>query len=240
MGGDTNAFLRRNSVENMVEYLVNDLGITQDDVFLDGGSAYNNVVCYVAQTLNCKAFGIEYVNQRILLGSSLFLKCLKGPLVNTKIGFANQDLAHVKSFEPATVAYFFDEVFTPQLYLKNIETAAATRTLKYLITFKESKRRILRKQVQLKGFTFVHSMKAEKLGSGESNTIYFYRRDKDNTEECKEYTHWSETFRPVWEGNSEEVENFYKRLEVETSDAMERELKTRKDRKKISPKPFCP
>jgi len=77
-GGDTNAEITVKSVGDIVEMLRSQ-GVGADDVFMDGGCSYNVMASHVAQLLDCRVWGCEYVPTRVYLGTFNMMQALRDP-----------------------------------------------------------------------------------------------------------------------------------------------------------------
>jgi len=140
-GSDTNAELTRASARKLIDSLTAEGILHKDTVFLDGGAAYNVFASHVAQVVGCRVWGIEYVPERCYLAVTNFLNALQNEsLLNPKIAFAPLDLFAVQDYGPTSVAYFFDEAFPVALLEHCMNCARNTKGLKYVISYKASKR----------------------------------------------------------------------------------------------------
>ena len=180
-GDVTNGCFTQDSCQRLLEMLRDDFNMNSFDVFLDGGSAYNVFVCHATQVLGCKAWGIEISAHQCWLGATNFSKLLtsqeKSHLVNTQIGYVMDDLLNFKSFEPTTVAYFFDEAFVPSLVESIVEALSQTQSLRLVVLFKASKTPSIHNVYHEHGFRLLNKrLNLFKQGSGESNTMYLYKR----------------------------------------------------------------
>jgi hypothetical protein len=119
-GGDTNAELRKGSIARLCDFLQEHIGIDSTDTIMDGGSAYNYTVAMMAQYLDVKVVGVEYVENRVYLGAISHLNMLDEiesernrwwlpSSFNRHIAFAHMDLMTMESFDCVTILYLFDE-----------------------------------------------------------------------------------------------------------------------------------
>ena len=181
-GGDTNAWLTRASVAKLILFLQQQGCLCRESVFLDGGCSYNVLASHVAQVVGCKVWGVEYVTTRCFMAATNMLRALKDPhnvgaLVNPKIALVPSDLLAMTSFEPSTLGYFFDEAFNLDLIQHICDVAAASPSMKWILSFKASKWPSVSKLFESAGFQKLPtSLSVAKHGSGEGNTVYIYRR----------------------------------------------------------------
>jgi hypothetical protein len=142
--GDFMGELTPHSNQKMIKWLIKDAGLTEESIFLDGGSAFNIVPNHVAQMVNCRTWGIEMNQTRVSLGAIWYQNVItesrnKGTVLNTKVGFVCKNLEEYDHFGETTHAYFFDEAFTKELLEHCVKAASNTPSIQYILTFKQSK-----------------------------------------------------------------------------------------------------
>ena len=215
--GDTNAEITKKSVYKLIAALVEKTNLSESSVFLDGGCAYNVLASHVAQVVNCRVWGIEYVLSRIYLGLECFGKILEeqyASLVNTNIAYVPMNLYRCTHFGMSTHVYFFDEAFNEPLVEHCITVAANTPTVEYIISFKAAKTPRVEVYFQNAGFERIHKIEVSKTISGEKNTVYFYKRKfACNREKCtsdKLYNYASLDI--CWNGTLQEKRDLYTEL----------------------------
>jgi hypothetical protein len=147
-GDHTNAStLTKRSIEKFVGHLL-DLNIMSDgDVFLDIGCSYGSLIWGIIQAItalrpscNVQGLGLEYSDYRCYLGSHAVLRMLqhhlqsdKGHLVNLNVHMYKRNIFDCQGFGDTTIAFLFDKVFQPRLFMKYILECIRTPSLKYLI-----------------------------------------------------------------------------------------------------------
>jgi hypothetical protein len=222
-GYDTFAELTRGSIDKMINYLVKETKLSENDVFLDGGCASNCVACHVADLVNCRAWGIEYIVNRVYTASNAYLKGFReGAFHNTKVGYIREDLASFQHFGETTYAFFFDEAFNEDLVNHCVQAAANTPSLRYYITFKQSKTRSVAFTFRDNGFKLIDKMKVSKAISGESNTIYIYQKESKVSVPTHLDFEIREHLNAVWYGTSGDRQFQYHRLFIKSSNDMEK------------------
>jgi hypothetical protein len=140
-GGDTNGELTRETAIVLIRRLINKHGLSATSVLMDGGANYNLFAALAAQLAGCRAFGIEFVTVRTFVAASTFLAAMsdkkrKGCLVNELVAYVTCDLLNLRSIDPATHAYFFDEAFDAWLVEHNIKVCANTLSITHICSFK--------------------------------------------------------------------------------------------------------
>jgi hypothetical protein len=233
-GGDTNAEITRHSANTLIRHLVEQGILNADSVFMDGGAAYNVLTCHVAQVVGCKAWGVEYVPLRAYLAATNFLTALDDPdgfgdLINAKVAYVHTDLYTLNSFGPTTVAYFFDEAFPEALMRHIIKSCANTLGLTHIISFKASKRPSLHKLFAEFGFELLPnaSIKVTKIGSGENNTVYIYKRIRRSGTKtrCKKVItaalQTEEALALAWSDDSTERRKYYQTLKHDVTEVID-------------------
>lgn len=116
-GGDTNAEPTENSIFKLLQALNDYIGMTEDDVIMDGGAAFNFTLAFMAQYTKCKVVGVEYVDNRVYLGADSYLKAIKVMEeewwvphdFNSRIAYVKADLFTIPTYNFATILYLFDE-----------------------------------------------------------------------------------------------------------------------------------
>ena len=116
-GGDTYAELTVKSIETVIGIIKNTIGISADDIFVDGGCGYNFMMAYIAQLTGCNVYGIEYVRTKVFMGMVSTIQAIKTKeLTNyNSIAYIPWDMFLLDSLGPATIAIFFDEAFPRSL-----------------------------------------------------------------------------------------------------------------------------
>jgi hypothetical protein len=181
-GGDTNAEITESSAERLIKMLIDAGFLHELSVFFDGGCAYNVLAAHIAQRVGCKVWGCEYIPTRTFIAAGSMLLALEdakgiGSLTNPMIAYIFSDLFALSSFGLTTLAYFFDEAFPMTLIRHLLYVAANTPSVKYIVSFKASKRRSVHNVFFEYGFERVgESLHVKKTGSKESNTVYVYQR----------------------------------------------------------------
>ena len=229
-GGDTNAEITQHSANFAIEGMVNDGILAQEDVFFDGGCAYNVFASHVAQIVGCRVWGCEYVSTRIFIGANNMINALDdnaevGALCNKNIAYVPCNLYHLQSLGPTTVAYFFDEAFPLDLIKYVCCIARATVGVKYICSYKASKWSSVHELIAERGFVLYKSYTVRKTGSGELNTLYVYRR---NVKPGKKS--WQNTYdgieaayvSPAWSEDDGKRRRHYQRLLKFVGDASAR------------------
>jgi len=235
-GGDVFGTITRVSIDKMVSWLIAETSFSNDDVFLDGGCAYNVVACQVAQLVNCRAWGIEYVKDRVTQATHAFLQGIGNgevDMLNTSVAYVPMDLHHFQHFGNTTHGFFFDEAFPEHLYRHCVKTAAKTASLKYFMTFKPSKRRSLHLIPEQLGFKRISELKVNKAG-GENNTLYLYEKIAQIALVPQEKACFSEILKTCWYGTLEEKIALYTNIFETSCMIAEKDKRERKTRAKKS------
>jgi hypothetical protein len=176
-GGNIYAELTKGSIERLLSFIKEKVGISTDDVWLDGGCGYNFFMAYIAQLTSCKVYGIEYVPNKIFLGMKSAVSAMRHEgLINYNIGYVPSDLFLLESLGPATIAYFFDEAFPRRLIKHICKLIKESTTLRAVLFFKPSKDGKLIDRISewgdLKFQCTIPNM--HKYGSGGGNTCYLF------------------------------------------------------------------
>jgi hypothetical protein len=242
-GGDTNGELTRDTAEKLLACMMEKHGLGDSSTLMDGGANYNWFVAVAAQMTGCRGFGIEYVPVRTLVAASSFLLALedkdnKGHLVNPRVAYVTCDLFNLRSVEPTTHVYFFDEAFDTLLHEHNIRVCANTSTLTHIMSFKASKNKSLHRIFEEYGFTKVDQVKVTKTGSLESNTVYIYQRTsvvavcwpETGGNILTQQRLLADSLEPAWDTCQDTRRKLYQGIKTTTEDLLEAHKRSRKTR----------
>ena len=115
-GGDIYAELSLVSINKVLKMIKTEVGISEDNILVDGGCSYNFMMAHSTQVTGCRVYGIEYVPTKIYLAMKSILRALKeGGLRNYKIGYIPWDMYLLEALGPAMIAIFNDEAFPEPL-----------------------------------------------------------------------------------------------------------------------------
>jgi hypothetical protein len=216
-----NGSFTKGSFIKMAEYMEEHFNVNKNDIVCDAGCSSNCWTLHMAQVFGCKGFGIEFDNGRAFTAVNNFVEMMKSEkqITNKKVAYVCKDLMSLSSLGPTTILYMFDEAFTDRLMDHMLQLFTSTKSIRLILSVKQARRPTYAQKFEGYGWTAHGSIACTKYGCCGSNTITFYVRNKNKTENMVKislpelHVSWDTEVQPsldrVWKGTDMDIMKEY-------------------------------
>jgi hypothetical protein len=172
-GGAIYGELTISSFQNIVDFMKAHCELDESSCFIDVGSGLGKPNFHVGLDANVRlSVGVELGGER-WWQSMILLSETEGDMCSGNVFFAHADVFDMPSFQPFTHVYMFDKGFPPYL-LENMSLKFnSSDSCRYLICYKKPK--LVMEEYEF-NVELVGQLSTNMSGSGEGNSVYFYRK----------------------------------------------------------------